>query len=437
MSSTVNTPQQILSTSNNIQNSDRSRGQNRNQQNRDSSRSRSRSRDRNRNKQNESPIKSLNDENGVSDDTKSAPADLFVSHKSLAATYQQSEHPNHDTTNTIKRTNNTKTTSCVVSTFYRRAIPIFSSGDSGIYEEIPPVCIDNIDIVIRWFPNGHDSTSNQSSLGIIIANKAHLLHRIKWDEEAFDIKVQLGPYKETVTFRLGEFYAKTIVFRSLGFGLDLYQKHKNMALDISSKIKYVKCDRVKPVNHGPKLYQLNKKFGAIRLYSSNSDCYKVGDDIYIYGKGNKENSNNSNNNNDTFGIECSDDFVRIERSTLASLGITFENMINNNFMNSEEIIINAPMQQIDCLVWFACTAELHPLSDPMWFALMGQYLCDQYLIKKALNMCFWTLTPQRLPKICDFYSTFQVKFNDGLQLLALYIRDNANVLRGITDKETG
>eukprot|EP01084_Bolivina_argentea_P248144 415059_1 len=371
------------------------------------------------------------------DDDENQSENLAISFNNLVSAQSP---PNHESIGQLPASASSGFWSSKLSSHYRKCHVHFESAASGSYEQLPVCRIDKLDLNLRWYPNGHTIESSNTAIGITLGNKEELLHRLtcKTNEDVtITIQIQLGGHDEIVSFQLREFVNSFIIFKSLGFNQSLWKKHKNISFEIVLKSNFIEAIYIKDTAQGIRCYEANKQYGSLKIYSCDSNAYRPGDSIFVSGLANwnKENVNSNNSNNKQMSVmngNLSGGYIRIERAQFAALGKAFENMICGKYANDLEIVINAPLLQINCMLWYSCNAELHPASDPVWFAALAHYLCNVPLKKKALNMCYFKLELQSLPRFCALYTELEVSLKDGLHLLVLYIKQ---YLKQIKEKD--
>eukprot|EP01083_Nonionella_stella_P208169 755674_1 len=401
----------------------------------ESTRSKSRSRSRSRDRTSKHDVNKGLDENEDEDQTKNE-ADLSVFRHEILAEREMIPS-NHYTMDMIPPTAVASCFSASTTVFYGRALNNLIKTNGGYYEDLPIITVHDVDIQFRWFPHGRGVSStdqeaksdeSKTCIGVMIVNKHQLLSRIQSDccsgTRDMDIHVFCGGQRDSSTINLDEFRTESIVYRTFSFGCDLIRRAKSKNIEIKCVIK---------LNHHTTLYtnskdnmrlfELTQKFGNISVFSCSDKEYKIGDDIYIQGIG-KENIDKEN----IQGID-EENIIKMDKSLLASMGHMFEAMFSGTYSTCSAVSINCPTKQIENLCWYACTQELHPSCDPVYFAALAHFLDNSTMRKKALNRCYVQLSFDTVKKHCALYTFIKVGFGEGLHLLSNYIKRNMTELQ--------
>eukprot|EP01083_Nonionella_stella_P180765 645467_1 len=389
-------------------------------------RSKSRSRSRSRDRTSNHDVNKGLDENEDEDQTKNEPDLSAFGHEMLAE--REMIPSNHYTMDMIPPTAVASSFSASTNVFYGRALGNLIKTTGGYYEDLPVITVHDIDIQFRWFPHGRGVSSadqeakrddSNTCVGVMIVNKHQLFSRIQSRKHQLwqmDIHVCCAGTRNVSNIKLDEFRTESIVYRTFSFGCDLIRRAKSKNIEIKCVIK---------LNHHTTLYtnykdnmrlfDLTQRFGNISVFSCSDKEYEIGADIYIQGI-DKENIDKENS-------------IKMDKSLLASIGHMFEAMFSGTYSTCSAVSINCPTKQIENLCWYACTQELHPSCDPVYFAALAHFLDNSTMRKKALNRCYVQLSFDTVKKHCALYTFIKVGFGEGLHLLCNYIKRNMTELQ--------
>lgn len=331
---------------------------------------------------------------------------------------------------------------------------LFAIDTVGHFVCFAPITIDGMSLSISFFPRGHDAnptgaallTKVKCSLGLSIANKLDVLHRLKRCGAASQlfIDIKIGGHTTCkLEFDLRDFVTKNNVFKELSAVPDDLQNTKKVF--ISAKLKYQQAwDRAangRIVDEFRlKLYRIGLIHGDVELYliphsliqSDKKRPFPVidrlqSDDIMSADSGPKFTVSR-------FPI-TTDDPIKIGKIVLKAGNKHFVKMFR--FDEVDKIGISAPsIMHINTFAFWCCTGELHNLTDTDWFVKLSHYTDDQRMLGKATALCIQRLGVNNVLGTCRLFEEVRVSRAHGLLDLQRWIEMNkAELQKELLDDE--